>query len=149
MRAALEQAQRSLAAGNLPIVAVIEHAGQMIAAGRGTVDSGKNDTHHAELRAMQSAAGFLFAHKRECTIYTILEPSMMCLGAIVNVGILQVVFAATDRYLGATGLVAHGEYYRSKRLQFVTGVLAAESQVLLNEYVQATGFRAHLSTLGY
>jgi tRNA(adenine34) deaminase len=146
MRAALTQAELSLAEGNLPIGAIITHDGKVVATGRNSVDTGNNDTGHAELAAIQSIAPFLFARKRECTIYTTLEPCMMCLGAIVNAGISTVAIGAIDSYVGATGLLAHSAYYRSKQLKVMSGILQLECQALLDEYVRTTGLRQHLST---
>lgn len=146
MRQALTQAGLAFEQGNLPIGAVVVHDGKVVATGHNTVDSTPDDTKHAELVAIQSIAGFLFAHKRECTIYTTLEPCMMCLGAIVNVGIDRIVFAVSDHWVGATGVLAHAEYYRSKNISIVHGVMAQEAQELLNAYVQKTGVRRHLST---
>ena len=146
MKVALEQAALALAEGNLPIGAAIVHEGSLVAVGRNGIESDSNDTRHAELVAIQAIPGFLFEHKRRCTIYTTLEPCMMCLGAIVNVGIVRVVFGAFDRLVGATGLLSHGDYYRRKGLELVAGVAADESQALINEYVRRTGLRAHMST---
>ncbi len=149
MRAALVQAQMALDAGNLPIGAVIVHHDQIIASGMNAIDYPPDDTHHAELRAIQSIAPFLAAHKGECTIYTTLEPCMMCLGAIINVGIGSVVIAAADSYVGALNLLDGGDYYRMKsgKLQVERGFMAEESQALLNEYVRRTGGRAHLASV--
>jgi len=146
MTAALELASRALAQGNLPIGAVIVHDGAIVASGRNAIESARDDTHHAELVAIQGASQFLFAHKHQCTIYTTVEPCMMCLGAIVNVGIDRVVFAATDPLVGASTLLSSSEYYQTKGLQLVGGVLRAQSQALLDEYVARTGFRRHLAS---
>lgn len=148
MLAALDQAKVALEAGNMPIGAAIVHDGKVIALGHNAIDHPPNDTHHAELSAIQSAASFLAEHKRECTIYTTLEPCMMCLGAIINVGIQSMVVGATDSLVGAIELLPHGEYYKykSSALQLTTGYMAEECQALLNEYVRRTGLRAHLST---
>ena len=148
MLVALEHARLALEAGNLPIGAAIVHDGQVIAVGRNAIDLPPNDTHHAELSAIQSIAPFLALHKRECIIYTTLEPCMMCLGAIINVGIESVVVGAADKYCGAISLLSMGDYYKYKgsRLKLVTGFMAEESQELLNEYVRRTGIRAHLAT---
>lgn len=148
MLAALSEAKLALDAGNMPIGAVIVHNGAIIAVGRNAIDLPANDTHHAELSAIQSVAPFLATHKRQCTIYTTLEPCMMCLGAIINVGIQSVVTGAADPLVGAIDLLAFSDYYRHKgnALQLVSGFMAEESQALLNEYVRKTGFRAHLST---
>jgi tRNA(adenine34) deaminase len=148
MRVALEQATLSLSEGNMPIGAAIVHEGEIVSVGRNAIDIPPNDTLHAELVAIQAIAPFLAAHKRQCTIYTTLEPCMMCLGAIINVGIERVVVAASDGAVGALKLLPHADYYRNKfsRLQLVTGMLEAESQALLDEYVRRTGFRRHLSS---
>jgi tRNA(adenine34) deaminase len=62
MRAALDEARRALDEGNLPIGAVIVHEGVIVARGRNGIDTGENDTHHAELAAIQSIPQFLFRH---------------------------------------------------------------------------------------
>lgn len=146
MLAALEQARLALAAGNLPIGAVIVHEGQIIARAHNAVDVPANDTQHAELLAIQSVAPFLAAHKHQCTLYTTLEPCMMCLGAIINVGIDALVIGAADTWVGALGLLPHGDYYRYKAESLVVsqGFMEQESQALLNEYVQRKGIRQHL-----
>jgi tRNA(adenine34) deaminase len=147
MHAAMEQARAAMAEGNMPIGAVVVHDGRIVGVGRNAIDNPPDDTHHAELRAIQAAASFLAEHKHECTIYTTLEPCMMCLGAIVNVGIDRVIIAAPDSHVGALELLPHGAYYRRKLegMSIVTGVLEAESQTLLNEYVRKTGWRPHLA----
>lgn len=148
MLAALNQARLALDAGNMPIGAAIVHDGRIIALGQNAIDHPPNDTHHAELVAIQSVPEFLATHKRECTIYTTLEPCMMCLGAIINVGIQSIVIGATDSFVGAIELLPHGDYYKYKAstLQLTSGYMAEECQTLLNEYVRRTGLRTHLST---
>lgn len=148
MLAALDQAHLALDDWNMPIGAVIVHNDRVIAYGRNAIDRPANDTHHAELVAIQSVALFLAEHKRECVLYTTLEPCMMCLGAIINVGIQSVVVGASDSLVGAFELLPAGEYYRKKhdQLKLVTGFMASESHALLNEYVRRTGWRPHLAT---
>ena len=147
MHAAMEQARAAMAEGNMPIGAVVVHDGRIVGVGRNAIENPPDDTHHAELRAIQDAGSFLAEHKHQCTIYTSLEPCMMCLGAIVNVAIDKVVIAAPDSYVGALNLLPHGAYYRRKLegMSIVTGVLEAESQALLDEYVRKTGWRPHLA----
>jgi tRNA(adenine34) deaminase len=147
MEAALAEARSALEAGNLPIGAAIVHEEEIIQLGRNAIDVPGDDTHHAELVAIQAVAHFLSKHKRECTLYTTLEPCMMCLGAIINVGIESIVIARPDPDIGALRLLPHAEYYkfRAGRLKVVTGFMAAESQALLTEYVRRTGVRLHLA----
>jgi tRNA(adenine34) deaminase len=150
MRAALAEARLALDAGNMPIGAAIVHGTEVVAVGRNAIDRPPDDTQHAELAAIRSIAPFLARHKHECVLYTTLEPCMMCLGAIINVGIEALVVGARDPEVGALDLLPHGPYYERKRgrLDLVTGMLADESQELLNEYVRRTGMRRHLARHG-
>lgn len=147
MGAALKEASAALAAGNLPIGAAIVHGGSVIALGRNAIENPGDDTHHAELAAIQAVAPFLVKHKRQCVLYTTLEPCMMCLGAIINVGIEALVIARADPDVGALQLLPYAEYYNHKRgrLSVTSGFMAAESQALLAEYVRRTGVRKHLA----
>lgn len=148
MEAALSEARAALQVGNLPIGAAIVHEGNIVSVGRNAIDFPPDDTAHAELSAIRAAATFLHQHKRQCVLYTTLEPCMMCLGAIINAGIESLVVGAPDRYVGAICLLPHGEYYRYKqgRLEVTTQFMAAQSQALLDEYVRRTGARQHLSS---
>lgn len=147
MLAALNEASIALEAGNLPIGAAIVHHDRVIALGRNAISTPADDTRHAELAAIESIATFLAEHKRECTLYTTLEPCMMCLGAIINVGIESIVIARPDPDVGALRLLPHADYYAYKhsRLQVITGFMQAEAQALLTEYVRRTGVRQHLA----
>jgi len=146
MEAALSEARLALEAGNIPIGAAIVHDGKIVALGRNAIDVPGDDTAHAELKAIQSVALFLTKHKRQCTLYTTLEPCMMCMGAIINVGIDSLVIARPDPDIGAICLLPHAEYYNFKRgsLSVISGFMATESQALLTEYVRRTGARRHL-----
>lgn len=147
MKSALAEARIALEAGNLPVGAAIVHDGQIVALGRNAIDVPGDDTRHAELVAIEAIAPFLAQHKSQCVLYTTLEPCMMCLGAIINVGIESVVIARPDPDIGGFQLLQHAEYYSFKRarMHIVTGYMAAESQVLLSEYVRRTGSRTHLA----
>lgn len=148
MQAALAEASAALELGNLPIGAAIVHGDDVIALGRNAIDAPGDDTRHAELSAIQSVAPFLYRHKRQCALYTTLEPCMMCLGAIINVGIECLVIGAADAAIGGLQLVEHADYYRSKRGQMtiIAGYMAQESRMLLDAYIRRTGFRRHLAS---
>lgn len=148
MEAALGEAEQALAEGNLPIGAVIVLDGEVVARGRNGIDSHENDTHHAELFALQSVHRLLYRNKRRATVYTTLEPCMMCLGAIVNVGITRIVYGASDPWVGATALLAHGPYYAGKQIEISAGVLEDRCLDLLDLYAQRTGQRRHLARAG-
>ena len=144
MRLALEEAQLALEKGNIPIGAVVVHEGRVVARGHNLVDSHEKELGHAEMEALSAAEAFLFRHKRECEIFTTLEPCLMCYGAIVHFNFKRLVVASPDQAVGALGLVRHSPYYSRRGPEVVTGVLHEESRALLTKYVNRYGIRAHL-----
>lgn len=144
MRLALHAAQQSLAEGHLPVGAVIVHRGAVIATGRNQIDRKQSDLAHAELEAISLVQSFLFAHAKECDIYTTLEPCMMCFGAIVHFHFRRLIVGAPDRLVGALSLVPHSPYYRRRAPAITANMLADESRALVARYVAQTGLRPHL-----
>jgi tRNA(adenine34) deaminase len=144
MRLALAEAELALEKGNLPIGAVIVRGQEVIARGHNEVESGLSDLKHAEMQAIAKAETFLYGHKRECELYTTLEPCAMCFGAIVGFHFKRVVYAASDTLVNARPLIEHSAYYRRRGPVMVGGCLAQEASALLNTYVERTGGRSHL-----
>ncbi|WP_434354935.1 nucleoside deaminase [Parasalinivibrio latis] len=146
MDIALDEAKKALQKGNLPVGACIVLNNEVISVAHNSVDSNLNDTHHAELRAIQSVSDVLFQNKRNATIYTTLEPCMMCLGAILNADITHIVYGLPDKLAGTTELVKEHPYYYRKLATITGGISATKSQELLNQYVNEYGERKHLSS---
>lgn len=144
MRAALEEARLALDEGNIPVGAVVVHDGEVVSTGRNAVESRRNDLLHAEHSAVARIPGFLWSHRRQCTIYATMEPCAMCLGAIVYSAIDRIIWGASDRLCATHAAVAATPYYGQRRLVLLGGVLEAECQALLNEYVLRTPGRDYL-----
>ncbi len=90
---------------NLPIGAVITLNDTMIAEGKNAIWFPKyNQTRHAEIEALRSVPNELWLRSGEMTLYTTLEPCLMCTGAILLHHIGRVVFGASDP-LGGGGCV--------------------------------------------
>jgi tRNA(adenine34) deaminase len=93
-----EEAERN---GNLPIGAMIVLNGQVIASGmNGIWQPGLALTRHAEMEALRSLPPDLRGNCRAMTLYTTLEPCVMCAGAILLHQIGRLVYGATDPYGG-------------------------------------------------
>ena len=136
MRAALEEAARGGAEGNIAIGSVVVHDGAVIAGGRNLEAVTRDPTTHAEVVAVREASrargGLGLAGS---TLYTTWEPCPMCCGAIMTSGIATLVIGVrhdpatsrwgrftVERLLELTGW--------EERLVVVTGVLTDECRRL-------------------
>ena len=137
MHAALDQARRALAAGEVPIGAVVVIDGQVVATGFNQPISSVDPTAHAEMIALREAARAAGNYRlTDASVYVTVEPCPMCLGAVILARIPRVVFGARDPKAGACGSVL--DFASTPRLNHqvaVTGrVLEEESQALLQEF---------------
>ena len=138
MLAALAEARAALATGDVPIGAVVlDPAGSVIGRGRNVRESESDPTGHAEVVALREAAKARGEWRLEgCTLVVTLEPCTMCAGAAVLARVERVVFGAFDPKAGAVGSL--WDVVRDRRLnhrpEVVSGVLAAESTALLDEF---------------
>jgi tRNA(adenine34) deaminase len=95
-------------AGNLPIGAVITLDGEIVAEGKNTIWAPvPAPNRHAEIEALEALPPDLRARAGEMTLYTTLEPCMMCLGAILVYRIGRVVFGAYDLRGGCSCTLSH------------------------------------------
>ena len=92
-----ELAQEAMDAGSAPFGAVLVSDGKIVAEYRNDVSTSHDPTHHAEL-ALISTFSPKLDHEtfRNGTLYASSEPCIMCCGAILNAGILRVVYGTTE-----------------------------------------------------
>ena len=106
MRIALAEAERAAAAGDVPIGAVLERDGELLAAAGNEREARPDPTAHAEVLALRAAAAALGGWRLPgTTLYVTLEPCAMCAGAIVLARVPRVVYATPDPKAGAAGSV--------------------------------------------
>lgn len=137
MRLALDQAQRCLEHGDVPIGAVVSKDGEVLAAAGNERELEADPTAHAEILALRAASAALGSWRLEgCTLTVTLEPCAMCAGAAVLARVDRVVFGAADPKAGFVGSL--GDLVRDERLNHrasVTGgVLAEECGALLRTF---------------
>ncbi len=102
MRKAVTKALEAGQNQNLPIGAVMSLNQEIIAEGKNTIWHPQLSPHrHAEMEALARIPAELIKNAKEMTLYTTLEPCLMCLGAILLYGIGTVVYGAADPYGGA------------------------------------------------
>ena len=140
MRLALEQARLAAAHGDIPIGAVVVHAGTVIGAGHNERELRQDPTAHAETIALRAAARALSSWRvLDSTLYVTLEPCAMCAGAIVLARVPRVVFGTRDPKAGAAGSVLDvlDEPRLNHRPRVEAGVLADECAELLRAFFRA------------
>jgi tRNA(adenine34) deaminase len=97
LREAIRLAEQAERKGNLPIGAVIRLDGQIVATGMNAIWRPAIEyTRHAEMEALRSLPPHLLANCAEMTLYTTLEPCLMCAGAILLHRIGRLVFGSSD-----------------------------------------------------
>ncbi len=132
MKAALQQAAIAFENGEVPIGAIVVFKGKIIARAYNQVEQLKDATAHAEMIAMTSAMQFVGGkYLKDCTVYTTLEPCVMCAGAIHHAGINNIVYGAKDP---SSGFVSKTNNLFSKKSQIRSGVLEKECAELLQAF---------------
>jgi tRNA(Arg) A34 adenosine deaminase TadA len=140
MEEALRAAQRALEAGEVPVGAVIVHAGEIIGRGWNRNLTDFDPTAHAEIVALRQAGANLGNHRLgACELFVTIEPCAMCAGALVHSRLKRVVYGADDPKAGAIHSVL--EVLNHPRLNHRTevrgGVLAGRSAELLQSFFRS------------
>lgn len=130
MRAALQEAEKALAAGDVPVGAIAVRDGRVIGRGYNRREADQDPTAHAEMIALRQAARTLGQWRLEhVTLYCTLEPCAMCAGALVLARVPRLVYATIDPKAGAAGSVMDiARHHRlNHRTQVEHGPLAEEA----------------------
>jgi tRNA(adenine34) deaminase len=137
MQAALEEAALAEALKEVPIGAVVVHAGQIIGRGHNLRETDQDPTAHAEMIAIRQAAEQLGSWRLiDCTLYVTLEPCVMCMGGIILARIPHLVFGCRDPKVGAAGSIynfADDERF-NHQVQIREGVLREECSDQLSSF---------------
>ena len=136
MGAALEEAWKAAALGEVPVGAVVAKDGEIISAAHNTRETEKNALHHAELLAIDAACKKLGGWRLwQCELFVTLEPCPMCSGAIINSRIKRVVYGAADVKAGCCGSVTDLFAQPFNHHPVIEkGLRADEAQQLLQEF---------------
>ena len=99
---AIELALLAEQEGNLPVGSLITLEGKIVSEGRSRIYLPRYDlTRHAEMEAIRALPPEYWKDPLKLSIYTTLEPCLMCLGAILLHGIGRVVIGTGDHHGGA------------------------------------------------
>jgi len=140
MRAALAEAEKARAAGEVPVGAVVVLDGAIIGAGFNQPISGRDPTAHAEILALRAAAAKIGNYRLTgSTLYVTVEPCLMCVGAMVHARVGTVVYGATEPKAGAiiSMISAHELAGLNHRLEAIGPVLEEECRDLMQDFFRS------------
>jgi tRNA(adenine34) deaminase len=141
MKRAIEQAANAGAIGEVPVGAVIVGAdGTEIAAASNRTIIDTDPCGHAEVIALRSAANALGNYRLTgTTVYSTIEPCVMCAGALVNARVARLVFGAHDLRFGAveTHFGIGTSDLLNHRIEISAGVLGDECRSLMQEFFRS------------
>jgi len=131
----LEQCERALARGDLPVASIIVRDDRIIGEGQNRAATGGDPTAHAEVEAIRDACRKLGSNDLSAaTLYSAMEPCPMCCWAIKEAKIARVVLGA--RHAGMRR-IDYGAYSIEKllamtnaSLELVTGVRVPECEAV-------------------
>lgn len=137
MQAALAEAKKAQALGEVPIGCVIVHQGQIIGRGHNLRETTQQAEKHAEMIAIAQANQVLDSWRLpETELYVTLEPCPMCSGAIINSRIARVYYGAADEKAGTAGtlmnLLTDPRFNHQVKVQ--KGLLQAECAQILSDF---------------
>lgn len=139
MREALRLARQAAAGGEVPVGAVVAMGGAIVGRGRNASIARQDPTAHAEILALREAAERVGNYRLGgATLYSTLEPCVMCAGALVTARVERLVFGARDLRFGGVRSkfqVADSDLL-NHRVAVVEGVLGSECVDLLREFFE-------------
>lgn len=137
MERALELAKLSASIGEVPVGAVVVMEGAIVGLGLNRRELMNSCLAHAEVSAIADASINLGKWRLTgATVYSTLEPCIMCAGAMLHARIDCLVYGALDPKFGAIeSLYSLASDQRlNHRFHCVGGIMAVESAQLLKEF---------------
>jgi len=140
MQNAINCAQAAIAAGEVPIGAVIVKDNRVIASAYNLVEKNCDPTAHAEILVIRSACEILKSPRLiDCDLYVTLEPCAMCAQAISLARIRRLYFGAYDEKGGGVenGASIFSQPTCNHKPEVYGGINESECGDLLREFFRA------------
>ncbi len=139
MQQALEAAGKALQIGEVPVGAVFVSGDGLHFSAYNLRESQNDPTAHAEMLVLREAAQKLGRWRLGGTLYSTLEPCVMCAGALIQARITRLIFAATDPKAGGCGSMIDvvRDHRFNHRIDVSGGLMAEEASTLLKTFFKA------------
>ena len=149
MREAQREARKALAAGEVPVGAVVVLDGRVVGAGFNQPIGRADPTAHAEIVALRVAAREVSNYRlTRATLYVTVEPCVMCVGAIVHARIGTLVYGASEPKAGAvrSAMRALDHPALNHRVEVIEGVLDEECGRIMQDFFRDRRASSGIST---
>lgn len=134
MGLAILEAEKALAAGEVPIGCVIVDQDRIIGRGHNLTEMLQDVTAHAEIQAITAAAQTLGGkYMPEATLYVTVEPCIMCAGAIGWAQIRRIVYGAPDPKRGYSLFAPKALHPKA---EVTSGIMEDECRRLMQQFFQ-------------
>ena len=140
MQAALVEARKAMANGEVPVGAVVAVGDEIVAAGFNQPISAVDPTAHAEIQALRAAAQKVGNYRLTgATLCVTVEPCAMCVGAMVHARIGTLIYGAPEPKTGAVRSTVKllDDPSWNHRVTVIAGLMADECRGLLQDFFQA------------
>ena len=137
MREAIAEARKAEAEGEVPVGAVVLLNEKIVGRGHNSPIKMKDPSAHAEILALRHAAKNNMNYRLPGTILVVtIEPCVMCVGALIQARVDEVIYGAADPKAGAI----HSQFQLADvpqlnhSFQVTSGVLEAECAGILRAF---------------
>lgn len=138
MAIALDHARQALCSGEFPVGCVVEYQDQIVATGKRSNSFGRvNEMDHAEMAALRV---LLDREQKvdmgEVTVYSTMEPCLMCFATLLVNGVRKIVFSYEDAMGGGTNLPLQllSPLYCDLKVEITGGILRDKGLGLFKEF---------------
>jgi len=140
MREALDEARMAAEEGEVPVGAVVLLNGKIMGRGRNSPIRQHDPTAHAEIAALRQAAHNALNYRLPGSVLIVtIEPCVMCVGAMIQARVEEVIYGASDPKSGAVHSCFHlaDASPLNHKIRVTAGVLAEECGELMKSFFAA------------
>lgn len=137
MGLAIQEAEKAFTNNEVPVGAIIVQQNKIIGKGRNRVIENQNVSSHAEIEAIIDASKNVKNYRlNKSTIYISLEPCHMCVKAIIDARIDEIVFAAPEPKTGSIISIDNllDRISFNHKVSYRYGLMKKESSKLLKDF---------------
>ena len=109
----IKESLKAYKVGDVPVACIIVKDNKIIAKAHNKKEKNKIATYHAEVLAIQKACKKMKTwHLDDCTLYTTMEPCIMCSGAIIQSRIRNIVYILENDQFGN---IRNNSYFKNSK----------------------------------